>query len=149
MCWRKELLVYSLELRMAGQVDLLMRNEDSTEYHILDYKFIKEPLERKSYYNRFTRKYKMMSGPFSRLMDTNYSHYSIQLEIYRYLMGAVGRKVKTKRLMVVTPEGYELVHMKIWVTTDGVLHAKYKHYKDKIYDSSKDPVYLENPYRLI
>jgi hypothetical protein len=53
--------------------------------------------------------------------------------------------------MVVTPEGYELVHtipMKIWVTTDGV-HAKYKHYKDKIYDSSKDPVYLENPYRLI
>jgi ATP-dependent exoDNAse (exonuclease V) beta subunit len=45
-----ELLVYSLELRMAGQVDLLMRNEDSTEYHILDYKFIKEPLERKSYY---------------------------------------------------------------------------------------------------
>jgi hypothetical protein len=92
----------------------------------------------------------MMSGPFSRLMDTNYSHYSIQLEIYRYLMGAVGRKVKTKRLMVVTPEGYELVliPMKIWVT-DGVLHAKYKHYKDKIYDSSKDPVYLENPYRLI
>jgi ATP-dependent exoDNAse (exonuclease V) beta subunit len=72
MLAKTELLVYSLELRMAGQVDLLMRNEDSTEYHILDYKFIKEPLERKSYYNRFTRKYKM-SGPFSRLMDTNYS----------------------------------------------------------------------------
>jgi hypothetical protein len=33
---KTELLVYSLELRMAGQVDLLMRNEDSTEYHILD-----------------------------------------------------------------------------------------------------------------
>jgi ATP-dependent exoDNAse (exonuclease V) beta subunit len=32
---------------MAGQVDLLMRNEDSTEYHILDYKFIKEPLEKR------------------------------------------------------------------------------------------------------
>jgi hypothetical protein len=92
---KTELLVYSLELRMAGQVDLLMRNEDSTEYHILDYKFIKEPLERKSYY-RF--RYKMMSGPFSRLMDTNYSHYSIQLEIYRYLMGAVGRKVKQNDL---------------------------------------------------
>jgi hypothetical protein len=67
ICVRKtELLVYSLG--MAGQVDLLMRNEDSTEYHILDYKFIKEPLERKSYYNRFTGK--MMSRPFSRLMDT-------------------------------------------------------------------------------
>jgi hypothetical protein len=64
----------------------------------------------------------MMSGPFSRLMDTNYSHYSIQLEIYRYLIDAVGRKVKTKRLYV-TPEGYECytIPMKIWVTTDGVL----------------------------
>jgi hypothetical protein len=52
--------------------------------------------------------------------------------------------------MVVTPD-YELVHtgaMKIWVTTDGIT-MQYKHYKDKIYDSSKDPVYLENPYRLI
>jgi ATP-dependent exoDNAse (exonuclease V) beta subunit len=88
---KTELLVYSLELRMAGQVDLLMRNEDSTEYHILDYKFIKEPLERRVTTTDLLR-YKMMSGPFSRLMDTNYSHYSIQLEIYRYLMGAVGRK---------------------------------------------------------
>jgi hypothetical protein len=56
---------------MAGQVDLLMR-EDSTEYHILDYKFIKEPLERRVATTDLLR-YKMMSGPFSRLMDTNYS----------------------------------------------------------------------------
>jgi ATP-dependent exoDNAse (exonuclease V) beta subunit len=88
MCYEKQSF-YLLELRMAGQVDLLMRNEDSTEYHILDYKFIKEPLERKSYYNRFTRKYKMMSGPFSRLMEQfHYTAYSL-----RYtgtLMGAVG-----------------------------------------------------------
>jgi hypothetical protein len=83
-----------------------MRNEDSTEYHILDYKFIKEPLERKSYYNRFTRKYKMMSGPFS--MDTNYSHYSIQLEIYRYLMGAVGRKVKKNDLWLLLQKATSL-----------------------------------------
>jgi hypothetical protein len=48
----------------------------------------------------------MMSGPFSRLMDTN--HYSIQLEIYRYSDGAVGRKVKTKRLMVVTQKATSL-----------------------------------------
>jgi hypothetical protein len=49
----------------------------------------------------------MMSGPFSRLMDTNYSHYSIQ-DIHKYLMGAVGRKVKTKRLMVVTQKATSL-----------------------------------------
>jgi hypothetical protein len=73
----------------------------------------------------------------------------MQLEIYRYLMGAVGRKVKTNDLWLLQ-KATSCVNdpMKI-KTTDGVLHAKYKHYKDKIYDSSKDPVYLENPYRLI
>jgi hypothetical protein len=50
---------------MAGQVDLLMRNEDSTEYHILDYKFIKEPLEKRVTTTDLLG-YKMMSGPFSR-----------------------------------------------------------------------------------
>jgi hypothetical protein len=48
--------------------------------------------------------------------------------------------------MVVTPEGYELVHtipMKIWVTTDGVLQ-NINITKIKYTDSSKDPVYLEN-----
>jgi ATP-dependent exoDNAse (exonuclease V) beta subunit len=39
--------VYSLELRVAGQVDLLMRNEDSSEYHILDYKFIRTSRKKK------------------------------------------------------------------------------------------------------
>ena len=93
-----------------------------------------------------------MGGPFSRLMDTNYSHYSIQMELYRYLMGSLGHKVKSKTLMVVTPDKYELVQghpMKIWVNKEGVLHAKYRHYKNKLYDSSKDNVYLENSYKLI
>jgi hypothetical protein len=68
-----------------------MRNEDSTEYHILDYKFIKEPLERKSY-NRFTRKYKMMRWPFS-VTDTQTTSHSLEIRQV-FLMGAVGRKVK-------------------------------------------------------
>lgn len=149
---KTELLVYSLPLRLAGQVDLLMKNKTSTEYHILDYKFLKEPLAEKSYYNRFTRKYKMMRGPFSRLMDTDFYHYSIQMELYRYLMGPLGKKVVSKKLMVVTPEGYQLVDghpMRIWVTKEGVLHAKYRHYKGKLYDSSQDIEYLENSYRII
>lgn len=149
---KTELLVYSDVLRLAGQVDLLMKNEDSSKYYILDYKFLREPLEMKSYYNRFTRKYKMMTGPFNRLMDTNFFHYSIQMELYRYLMGSVGNKVVAKKLMVVTKDGYNLVEghpMKIWVNTDGILHARYPHYKGKIYDSSKDPEYIENGYKLI
>lgn len=149
---KTELLIYSTELRVAGQVDLLMKNHDSSKYFLFDYKFLREPLERKSYYNRFTRKYKMMAPPFHRLMDCNYIHYSIQMEIYRYLMGALGKKVVSKTLMVVTADGYELVPgepMRIWASKDGTLHARYKNYKGRIYDSSEDLDYLDNPYKLI
>jgi len=149
---KTELLVYSTTFRLAGQVDLLIKNEDSSEYIILDYKFLKKPLEMKSFYNRFTKKYKHMYGPFSKLMDCNYFHYSVQMEIYRYLMGKLGTKVVSKKLMVVTPEGPSLVEgypIKIWISTEGILHARYNDWRKKVYDSSKDYDYLENPYRII
>lgn len=149
---KTELLVYSTKLRLAGQVDLLLRNEDKSAYSIMDYKFIKKPLEKKSFFNPKTRKYKMMSGPFSRLHDCNYNHYSIQMEIYRYLMGKTGEKVVDKTLIVVTPD--QLIYepgldIKIWVAKDGVLHAKYKMWNGKIYNSSEDASYLRNGYRII
>jgi ATP-dependent exoDNAse (exonuclease V) beta subunit len=50
--------VYSLELRVAGQVDLLMRNEDSSEYHILDYKFKRTSRKKKATTIDLARKYK-------------------------------------------------------------------------------------------
>lgn len=149
---KTELLVYSTSLQLAGQVDLLMKNHDSSEYYILDWKFLKEPLEMKSYFNRWTRKFNMMFGPFGRLMDCNHIHYSIQMEIYRYLMGALGKKVKKKQLMVVTPTGYSLVDgypMKIWVDTGGFIQAKYRIWNGSLYDSSKDMDYMENPYRIV
>jgi len=149
---KTELLVYSRILRIAGQVDLLMRNQDGSEYYILDYKFIKAPLERKSWFNPRTRKYKMMKGPFSRLYDSNYYHYSIQMEFYRYLMGNVGKKVTEKKLLVFTPEKYESIEgydIKIWVSSKGILHARYKDYRGKLYDSSKDKKYLAGPFKVI
>lgn len=149
---KTELLVYNTVLRIAGQVDLLMKNKDSSEYYILDYKFLKEPLEMKSFYNRFTRRYKMMWGPFSRLMDCSHSHYSIQMELYRYLMGRLGKKVVKKQLMVVTPDGYELVDgkpMSIWVDMNGDIQAKYAMWNGSIYNSSRDREYMENPYNIV
>jgi hypothetical protein len=149
---KTELLVYNTHLQLAGQVDLLMKNYDGSEYYILDWKFLKEPLEMKSFYNWRTRKFRMMWGPFNRLMDCNHSHYSIQMEIYRYLMGGLGKKVKKKQLMVVTPTGYSLVDgapMKIWVDIGGYVQARYRIWNGSIYDSSTDRSYMENPYRLI
>lgn len=149
---KTELLVYSTTLRLAGQVDLLLRNEDRSAYAIMDYKFVKAPLDKKSYYNFKTGGYKMMKGPFRMLHDCNYNHYSIQMEIYRYLMGKTGDKVVSKTLIVVTPD--ELIYdegkdIKIWVDDNGVLQAKYKDWKNRTFDSSKDKEYLRNQYKLI
>jgi hypothetical protein len=149
---KTELLVYSTRLRLAGQVDLLMKNKDGSEYYILDYKFLNKPIEKKSFFNWGTKKFKMMKGPFKHLMDCNFIHYSIQMELYRYLMGSIGNKVKNKTLMVVTTKNYELVEghpIKIWFSADGVMHAKYRHYKNKLYDSSKDNSYLKNTYKIL
>jgi len=136
---------------MAGQVDLLL--EDEKGYHLKDYKFIKAPLEKKSFYNPRTKRYKMMFGPFKYLYDTAFYHYSIQMELYRYLMGKKGKNVVSKTLIVVTPEEYEFVSgypMKIWVNKEGCLHARYRHpYTKKLYDSSKDKAYNNNKFKLI
>jgi hypothetical protein len=149
---KTELLVYNTYLKLAGQVDLLMKSVDGLEYYILDWKFLKEPLATKSFYNYNTRRFTMMYGPFNRLMDCNHIHYSIQMEIYRYLMGSLGKKVKKKQLLVVTPTGYSVVEgfpMKIWVDTGGHVQAKYKMWNGTAYDSSRDRSYMENPYKLI
>jgi hypothetical protein len=90
----------------------------------------------------------MMSRPFSRLMDTNtlITAYSLR---YTGFDGRRWQEGENKTTYGCYSEGYELVHtipMKIWVTTDCMQNINITKIK---YDSSKDPVYLENPYRLI
>jgi hypothetical protein len=148
---KTELLVFNTTLRIAGQVDLLLRNKDKTEYYLEDYKFLSRPIEKKSYFNPKTRKYKMMKGPFRRLMDGALSHYSIQMELYRMLMGEFGKKVKSKVLIVVSPEGVEYVDglpMTIWVDHKGYLQAKYYLWDKSLYNSSRDKVYMRKPYKI-
>jgi len=144
---KTELLTYSLKLRLAGQVDLLLRNKETNELEMYDYKFIKAPLPKKSFYNFKTKQYKMMKLIFSGLYDTNLSHYSIQLSIYQYLMGALGRTIKKKYLIVVTPEKYEIVEclpIKIWVDKEGYMQARYKNNWGKMFDSSKSSKYKKS-----
>ena len=147
-----ELLVYSTHLRLAGQVDLLLRNEDKTEFYLMDYKFLSKPLAKKSFFNPKTGRYKFMKGPFRRLMDCALSHYSIQMELYRMLMGGFGKKVKSKTILVASPEGVEYVEglpMFIWIDQNGYLQAKYYLWDKSLFNSSKDKVYMRKPYKII
>ena len=150
---KTELLVYSNVLRIAGQVDLLLKHKKTEELALMDYKFIKESLKKKSFFNPRTRKYKMMYGPFRFLFDIAYYHYSIQMVLYRYLMGAFGKKVTSLTLLVVTPEGFELEKgypIKIWIDSGGFIQASYiKPLTKQPYNSTKDKVYMNNKIKVV
>jgi ATP-dependent exoDNAse (exonuclease V) beta subunit len=75
-----EVIVYSKELSIAGTIDLLLYNERSKSYSIIDWKSNKR-INIKSFNN------KKGIDPITSLMDDcNFNHYALQLSLYRYLL---------------------------------------------------------------
>jgi len=141
---KAELLVYSEILDLAGQSDILLKkkwgDETDYKYSIYDWKFLGKELEMTSYYNPFTRRFKMMSDPFHHLKDCNWIHYSIQLAIYQTLTGDPAR-IREKVLVVVNDDKYSLIPaypMRVFWDEDLNLQAVYEIYNGKYYDSRVD-----------
>lgn len=144
-----ELLVYDEGLAICGQSDILLKKKYDGEYlyQIYDWKFLSEPIKKKSFYNRFTRKFSMLKGPFKHLMHCNWIHYSIQLSIYQTLCGDPGM-VTEKVLVVITDDGTEFVPcypMRVYWDTDGNLQAVYQNYKGLWYISETDSFQKDKP----
>lgn len=74
--YRTEWVVYSEELRIAGSIDMVFRNEDGT-LSIYDWKRSKEI--------KF-RGYDRMRFPLEHLHDINFVHYSLQLNLYKWIL---------------------------------------------------------------
>lgn len=75
-----ELIVFSEELGIAGTVDLLVYNTTTEKYDIYDWKTNKAIVE-------FGYGGKCGTKPAtSHLPDCNFSHYSLQLSMYKYLL---------------------------------------------------------------
>jgi hypothetical protein len=114
---------------------------------IYDFKFLKDPIKKKSIYNTRTRKFNKMLGPFKYLDDCNWIHYSIQLAIYQTLTGDP-KKIKEKVLVVVTKDGYEFVPcypMRVFWDHDNKLQAIYEVWNGKWYDSRTNRLYKNKP----
>lgn len=80
-----EVLVYNIDLGIAGQIDLLEVLPDGS-LNIYDYK-TNEKIN-------FTSKYKTkMLKELNYLYDCEFTHYSLQLNTYRYLLEKAGYKV--------------------------------------------------------
>jgi len=148
---KTELLVYSDDLDLAGQSDILLKRlwpgDEKPLYSIYDWKFLSKELEMSSYYNPYTRKYKMMLEPFHHLKDCNWIHYSIQLAIYQTLTGAP-TMIREKVLVIVNDDEYKLVPaypMRIFWDAEEKLQAVYEIYNGKIYDSREDKLLASWP----
>ena len=75
-----EVMVYSKELRIAGTIDVLVRDREKGEYQIIDWKTSKR-IDKDSF------KGKLGNRPeTSSVMDCNFNHYALQLSLYRYLL---------------------------------------------------------------
>ena len=95
--FRSEWLIYDEDLKLSGSVDMLFMNEDGT-LSIYDWKRCKS-LEKFVSYNQFAL------DPISHIPDTNFWHYSIQLNTYKLIIERkYGYKVKDMYLICIHPE---------------------------------------------
>ena len=75
--FRTEWLVFDEEHKVAGSIDMVYKKPDGT-LAIYDWKRSEEI--------KMENKFQSCFGPVDHLPDTNYWHYSLQLNIYRYIL---------------------------------------------------------------
>jgi len=75
--YRTEWLVFDEEHKVSGSIDMVYMKSDGT-LAIYDWKRIEEV--------KTENKFQSGLGPVSHLPDTNYWHYSLQLNVYRYIL---------------------------------------------------------------
>jgi hypothetical protein len=150
-----EMLVYDDEIAIAGQSDIILKKRipgTSNEWHymVYDWKFLSKKLELKSYFNK-KYGFKMMSGPFCKLMDCNWIHYSIQLALYQTLTGAP-EQVTEKVMIVVMEDGYKLVPaypMRVFWDQNNELQCVHEIYNGRWWDSRMQQLYKRKPKDII
>jgi ATP-dependent exoDNAse (exonuclease V) beta subunit len=94
--YRSEWMIFDEDLKLAGSIDYVTENEDGS-LSLYDWKRSRE----------IKRENPWQSGrePVNHLPDTNYWHYSLQLNLYRAIIERkYGRTVKGLALVVLHPD---------------------------------------------
>ena len=85
-------------LKLAGQADLILI--DGLDVYILDFKTNKS-LDKKSYFDRKQKKSVKMQYPLNNLDDCNFSHYSLQLSTYAWMIQKINPEFVIKGLILI------------------------------------------------
>jgi len=76
--WRTEWEVWDEELKLAGSIDMIYKHRTNGTYAIYDWKRSKKITMENTFQSGL--------GPVTHLPDTNYWHYTLQLNLYRWLL---------------------------------------------------------------
>lgn len=109
--YRTEWMIYHEELKISGSIDMVYENEDGT-YSIYDWKRSKE-ITKINKYNNYA-----IVPCISHIPDSNFWHYALQLNVYRYILQEkYGKEVKELNLVKLHPENeeknYEIIKVPI------------------------------------
>ncbi|AYA37833.1 hypothetical protein D3Y59_12735 [Hymenobacter oligotrophus] len=100
--YRTEWRVFNEELMMAGTVDFVARNADGT-VSIYDWKRSAKVIHADGSIQR--NNYQTAEGPLNDLDDSRFSRYSIQQNIYKWLLESkYGCRVRSMHLVVLHPD---------------------------------------------
>jgi len=107
--FRTEWMIYTEDLKLSGSIDMVYENPDNT-LSIYDWKRVKEINYETDFY-KFAK-----TSIISHLPDTNYWHYALQLNTYKYILESkYGKKIKDLYLVCLHPNNqngtYELIEI--------------------------------------
>jgi ATP-dependent exoDNAse (exonuclease V) beta subunit len=95
--YRTEWEVWSQEHKLCGSIDMIFRRKSDGKFLIYDWKRSKEIRTSNEYGSGF--------GPVSHLPDCNYWHYSLQLNVYRWILENLYRcEVADMYLLILHPD---------------------------------------------
>lgn len=104
--YRTEWEVWSSDHKLAGSIDMIFRRKSDGKFLIYDWKRSKEIKSE----NRFQRGL----GPLTHLPDCNYWHYSLQLNVYRWILeNLYGLDVAEMYLLILHPDNPNYKRMRL------------------------------------
>jgi ATP-dependent exoDNAse (exonuclease V) beta subunit len=106
--YRTEWTVYYEEIRLSGSIDMVFRDTNTGEFLIYDWKRVKE-IEYESKYGKSA-----LPDFISDLPDSNFWHYSLQLNTYRkILQDKYNMKISGLFLIVLHPDNFYKTYERI------------------------------------
>lgn len=111
--YRMEWEVWVEELKLAGSIDAVFRKKSDGTFLIYDWKRCKDIKTTNNFENAYY--------PLNHLPNTNYWHYTLQLNIYRWILETYyGMKISGLFLIILHPNNKSYIRMELNILHDEI-----------------------------